>query len=78
MGKVLQHNYQNYAKIYLVQTRSQSKAKNARPSDTCTPLHAKAVEKVRKEIKPIVIDDDDNDDDDMMMMIMVMMMNLSS
>ena len=42
MGKVLQQNYQNYTKTYLVQTRSQSKAKNARPSDTHTPLHAKA------------------------------------
>ena len=40
MGKVLQQNYQNYAKTYLVQTRSQSKANNARPSDTHTPLHA--------------------------------------
>ena len=59
MGKVLQQNYQNYAKTYLVQTRSQSKAKNARPSDTCTPLCAKAVGKVRKEIKPIIIDDND-------------------
>ena len=59
MGKVLQQNYPNYAKTYLVQTRSQSKAKNARPSDTCTPLHPKAVGKVRKEIKPIIIDDDD-------------------
>ena len=59
MGKVLQQNYQNYTKTYLVQTRSQSKAKNARPSDTCTPLCAKAVGKVRKEIKPIIIDDDD-------------------
>ena len=27
MGKVLQQNYQNYAKIYLVQTRSQSKGR---------------------------------------------------
>ena len=27
MGKVLQQNYQNYAKTYLVQTRSQSKGK---------------------------------------------------
>ena len=35
-------------------------SKNARPSDTCTPLHAKAAGKVRKEIKPIIIDDDDN------------------
>ena len=59
MGKVLQQNYQNYTKTYLVQTRSKSKAKNARPSDTCTPLHAKAVGKVRREIKPIIIDDDD-------------------
>ena len=63
MGKVLQQNYQNYAKTYLVQTRSQSKAKNARPSDTCTPLCAKAVGKARKEIKPIVIHDDDDDDE---------------
>ena len=59
MGKVLQQNYQNYVKTYLVQTRSQSKANNARPSNTHTPLHAKAAGKVRKEIKPIVIDDDD-------------------
>ena len=29
IGKVLQQNYQIYAKTYLVQTRSQSKAKNA-------------------------------------------------
>ena len=64
LGKVLQQNYQNYAKTYLVQTRSQSKANNARPSDTCSPLCAKAAGKVRKEIKPIVIDDDDDDDDD--------------
>ena len=59
MGKVLQQNYQNYTKTYLVQTRSQSKAKFARPSDTHTPLHAKAVGKMRKEIKPIIIDDDE-------------------
>ena len=58
MGKVLQQNYQNYAKTYLVQTMSQSKAKNERPSDTYTPLHTKVVGKVRKEIKPIIIDDD--------------------
>ena len=61
MGKVLQQNYQNYAKTYLTQTRSQSKAKNARPSDTHTLLHAKAVGRVRKEIKPIIIDDDDDE-----------------
>ena len=59
MGKVLQPNYQNYTKTYLVQTRSQSKAKNARPTDTHAPLHAKSVGKVRREIKPIVIDDDE-------------------
>ena len=63
MGKVLQQNYQNYAKMYLVQSRSQSKANNARPPDACTPLCAKTVGKVRKEIKPIVIDDDDDDDE---------------
>ena len=59
MGKLLQHNYQNYTKTFLVQTRSQSKAKNARPSDTCAPLHAKLIGKMRKEIKPIIIDDDE-------------------
>ena len=59
MGKVLQQNYQNYAKTYLVQTRSQSKVKNARPTITCTPLCAKTAGKVRKEIKPIFIDDDE-------------------
>ena len=62
MGKVLQQNYQNHAKTYLVQTRSQSKANNAKPSDTCTPLCTKAAGKVRKELKPIVIDDDDDDE----------------
>ena len=61
MGKVLQQDYQNHAKTYLVQTRSQSKANSARPSDTHTPLCTKAVGKVRKEIKPIVIDDDDDE-----------------
>ena len=61
MGKVLQQNYQNYAKTYLVQTRSQSKASNERPLNTCAPLHTKAVGKVRKERKPIVIDDEDDE-----------------
>ena len=61
MGKVLQQNYQNYAKAYLVQTRSQSKANNARPSNTHTPLCAKASGKVGKEIKPIIINDDDDE-----------------
>ena len=59
MGKVLQQNYQNYTKTFLVQTRSQSKAKNARPSSTYTPLHAKSIGKMRKEIKPIIINDDE-------------------
>ena len=61
MEKVLQQNYQNYAKTYLVQTRSQSKASNARPSNTYTPLCAKALGKVRKKIKPIIIEDDDDE-----------------
>ena len=59
MGKVLEQNYQNYARTYLVQTRSQSKANNAGPSNTHTPLCTKVAGKVRREIKPIVIDDDD-------------------
>ena len=61
MGKVLQQSYQTYAKTYLVQTRSQSKAKNTRPSDTHTPLCTRAMGKVRKEIKQIVIDDDEDE-----------------
>ena len=69
MGKVLQQNYQNYANTYLVQTRSQSKANNARPSHTCTPLHAKAAGNVGKEIKPIVINDDY--DEPMMNLILI-------
>ena len=59
--KVLQQNYQNYAKTYLVRTMSQSKVKNARPTSTHTPLRTKVAGKVRKEIKPIVIDDDDDE-----------------
>ena len=59
MGKVPQQIYQNYTKTSLVQTRSQSKAKNTRPSDKCTPLCAKAAGKIQKEVKPIVLDDDD-------------------
>ena len=56
MGKVLQQNYQNYTKTFLVQTRSQSKAKNARTSDTHSGV--KSIGKMRKEIKPIIIDDE--------------------
>ena len=35
----------NYAKTYLVQTRSQSRASNTRPSNTHTPLCTKAEKK---------------------------------
>ena len=38
-----------------MQTRSQSKAKNAKTPDTCSGV--KSLGKTRKEIKPIVIDD---------------------
>ena len=46
MGEVLQQNYQNYTKTFLVQTRSQSKAKNARTSDTHSGV--KSIGKMRK------------------------------
>ena len=55
MGKVLQQNYQIYTKTYLVQTRSQRKAKNARTSDTQSGVTS--IGKPRKEMKPIIIDD---------------------
>ena len=61
MGKLLQQNYKNFAKTYLVKTRSQSKAINARPLNTHTPLCRKAKGKLRKEIKPVVIEDDDDE-----------------
>ena len=54
--KVLLQNYQNYTKTFLVQTRSQSKAKNPRTSDTHSG--AKSIGKMRKEIKPIIIDNE--------------------
>ena len=57
MGKVLQQNYQNCTKPFLVQTRSQSKAKNARTSNTHNGVSP--IGKPRKEMKPIIIDDDD-------------------
>ena len=56
MGKVLQQNYQNYTKTFLVQTRSQNKAKNARISDTCSG--ATPIGKPKKEVKPFIIDDE--------------------
>ena len=56
MGKILQQNYQNYTKdTFLVQTRSQSKAKNKKAPDTHSGV--KSLGKSRKEIKPIIIDD---------------------
>ena len=56
IGNILQQNYQNYTKTFLVQTRSQSKVKNAKPSDTRSG--AKSIGKMRKEVKPIIIDDE--------------------
>ena len=56
VGKVLQQNYQNYTKTFLVETRFQSKVKDARPSDMSSG--AKSIGKMRKEIKPIIIDDE--------------------
>ena len=55
MGKILQQNYQNYTRTFLVQTRSQSKTKNSRTSDSHSGV--KSIGKMRKEIKPIIIDD---------------------
>ena len=57
VGKVLQQNYQIYTKTFLVQTRSQSKAKNARTSDTYNGVTP--IAKPRKEMKPIISDDDE-------------------
>ena len=56
MGKILQQNYQNYTKTFLVQTRSQSKTKNAKAPDTHSGV--KSIGKLRKEVKPIIIDDE--------------------
>ena len=56
MGKILQQNYQNYTKTFLVQTRSHSKTKNTKTPDTCSG--AKSTGKPRKERKPIIIDDE--------------------
>ena len=55
MGKILQQNYQNYTKTFLVQTRSQNKTKNTKTLDTHCGV--KSTGKSRKEIKPIIIDD---------------------
>ena len=56
MGKILQQNYQNCTKTFLVQTRSQSKTKNTKIPDMCSGV--KSIGKMRKEIKPIIIDDE--------------------
>ena len=39
-----------------MQTRSQSKVKNTKSPDTCSGV--KSIGKLRKEIKPVIIDDD--------------------
>ena len=54
--KILQQNYKNYTKTFLVQPRSQSKTKRTKAPDTCNGVKSKG--KSRKEIKPIIIDDD--------------------
>ena len=56
MGKILQQNYQNYTRTFLVQTRSQNKTKSKKVPDTCSG--EKSRRKSRKEIKPIIIDDE--------------------
>ena len=55
MGKILKQNYQNYTKgTFLVQTRSQSKTKNAKIPDVCSSTRSSG--KTSKETKPIIID----------------------
>ena len=56
MGKILQQNYQNYTKTFLVQTRSQSKTKNTKAPDTHSCV--KTIGKSRKDIKHIIVDND--------------------
>ena len=56
MGQILKQIYQNYIKdTFLVQTRSQSKRKNAKVLDVHSSTRSTG--KTRKEIKPIMIDD---------------------
>ena len=56
MGKILKQNYQNYTKdTFLVQTRSQSKTKNAKVPDVHSGT--RSLGKTRKETKPIIVDD---------------------
>ena len=56
IGKIPQQNYQNYTKTFLVQTRPQRKTKKTKAPDICSGV--KSIGKLRKEIKPIIIDDD--------------------
>ena len=56
MGKLLKQNCQNYTKdTFLVQTISLSKKKNVKVHDICSSTRSTG--KIRKEIKPIIIDD---------------------
>ena len=65
MGKILQQKYQNYSKTFVVQTRSQSKAKNAKVSNTCSGMTPTHIGKSRKEMKPTIIIDDEPTIDDL-------------
>ena len=56
MDLILQQNYQNDTKTFLVQTRSQSKTKNTKAPGIHSGV--KSIGNVRKEIKPIMIDDE--------------------
>ena len=56
MGKILKQNYQNNTEeTFLVQTRSQSKTKNAKIPKFMQQY--KIFRETRKETKPIIIDD---------------------
>ena len=59
IGKILQQNYQNYNKTFLVQTRPQSKAKNVKVSNTHSGMTHTPIDKPGKEVKPIIIIIDD-------------------
>ena len=63
MGKIPQQNYQNYTKTFMVQTRSQSKAKNAKASNTHSGMTPTPIGKPQKEMKLIIIDDEPTTDD---------------
>ena len=65
MGKILQQNYQNCTNTFLVQTRSQSKAKNAKVPNTHSGMTPTPIGKPGKEMKPIIIIDDEPTIDDL-------------